>query len=220
MNGMISWLMTARRYNLTDRLLGELEHALRVVVARPRAARPAPDAEQTGELSSSEQQLGASLMRVNHAGEIAAQALYRGQAAVARDDQQRQELLTAAGEEHDHLAWCRDRAEALGGRISMLTPFWYAGSFALGTAAGLAGDKISLGFLAETERQVTAHLDEHLQRLPEKDANSRAILEQMRAEEIKHGQIATDRGGRELPKAVKTTMRAASKVMTTISFRL
>jgi ubiquinone biosynthesis monooxygenase Coq7 len=229
MTGMISHHMTGRHYNLTDRLLGELDHALRTVAARPRATRPAPTAQPADDLNSDnlnilnlsikEQQLGARLMRVNHSGEIAAQALYRGQAFVAGNTQLRSELLQAADEEYDHLAWCNDRTRQLGSRVSLLAPVWYAGSFALGAVAGLAGDKVSLGFLAETEHQVTAHLENHLDRLPANDANSRAILEQMRSDEIKHGQNATDLGGQKLPGVVKTAMRLAAKVMTTVSFR-
>ncbi|MGI9292274.1 MAG: 2-polyprenyl-3-methyl-6-methoxy-1,4-benzoquinone monooxygenase [Gammaproteobacteria bacterium] len=212
--------MSPRSFSLTDRLVAEADHALRVVAARPRASRPAPIGESEGELPRTEQQLGARLMRVNHSGEIAAQALYRGQAFVARDKQLRADLLEAAEEEHDHLAWCEDRTRELGSRVSLLAPAWYAGSFAIGALAGLAGDKISLGFLAETEKQVTEHLESHLKRLPASDKASRAIIEQMREDEIKHGQNATDRGGQALPKPIKTAMWAASKVMTTMSFRL
>jgi ubiquinone biosynthesis monooxygenase Coq7 len=212
--------MNARLYTLGDRLLAEVDAALRVVAAKPRADRAQPEAEIISGLTSEQSRLSAKLMRVNHTGEIAAQALYRGQALVARDAALRTELLAAADEEHDHLAWCQERTTALGGRVSLLTPFWYAGSFAIGTVAGLAGDKTSLGFLAETERQVTEHLDSHLQRLPEGDTESRAIVAQMREDEIKHGQNALKRGGGKLPEAVKTAMRMASKVMTTVSYRL
>ena len=159
-------------------------------------------------------------MRVNHSGEIAAQALYRGQALVSRDPALRAELLQAAEEEHDHLAWCQQRVEELGGRISLLAPVWYAGSFAIGIAAGLAGDKTSLGFLAETERQVAEHLDGHLQQLAENDKTSRAILEQMRDDEIRHGDSAVERGGAELPPLMKRAMQTVSRVMTSVSFRL
>ena len=211
--------MASRHYSFGDRLLTEFDTALRVVATKPRAARSCPDAE-TVELPAAESRLSASLMRVNHAGEIAAQALYRGQALVARDPELRANLLEAAEEEHDHLAWCDNRSRQLNSRVSLLTPAWYAGSFAIGAVAGLAGDKISLGFLAETERQVTAHLESHLERLPAEDKNSRAIIKQMREDEIKHGQNATERGGQELPEAVKKAMRAAAKVMTSLSFRL
>jgi ubiquinone biosynthesis monooxygenase Coq7 len=220
--------MANRRFNLSDRLLMEFDHALRVVAAKPRAARAVPTADTTEDksqadenaLSAQDRELGARLMRVNHSGEIAAQALYRGQAAVAGDEQLRAKLLVAAAEEHDHLAWCQQRAEQLGGRVSLLAPFWYAGSFAIGAAAGLAGDKISLSFLAETERQVTSHLNSHLEQLSTTDAASRAILEQMREDEIQHGDNATRDGGEELPTGVKKAMGIMSKVMTTVSFRV
>ena len=216
--------MHQRRFNLTDRLLTELSTAMRVVAATPQAARAVPEAEpaaqQTAQLNDQARELGAKLMRVNHSGEIAAQALYRGQALVARDPALRAELLEAADEEHDHLAWCQQRTTELGSRVSLLSPVWYAGSFALGMVAGMAGDKVSLGFLAETERQVTAHLDGHLDRLPTEDSQSRAIVEQMRDDEIKHGENATKLGGVNLPTPVKKAMQMASKVMTTLSFRV
>jgi ubiquinone biosynthesis monooxygenase Coq7 len=212
--------MTKRAQSLTDSLLSELDTALRVIAAVPRAARKTPQATADNELSATESDLSARLLRVNHSGEIAAQALYRGQAMVARDGQLRAELLDAANEEHDHLAWCQQRAEELGGGTSKLTPAWYAGSFVLGMLAGLAGDRASLGFLAETERQVTKHLDGHLERLPDSDKSSRAILEQMRADEIRHADKATARGGIKLPEPVCKAMTAASRVMTGLSFRI
>ncbi len=212
--------MTTRRFTLADRLLGEVDAALRTVAAKPRANRITPSESPDTALAPAEQRLSAGLMRVNHTGEIAAQALYRGQALVARDADLRSELLEAADEEYDHLAWCQERTEELGSRVSLLAPLWYAGSFTIGMAAGLSGDKTSLGFLAETEKQVTEHLEGHLDRLPENDAESRAIVNQMREDEIKHGQNALDRGGTDLPKPVKQAMRMASRVMTRISFRL
>jgi ubiquinone biosynthesis monooxygenase Coq7 len=224
--------MHQRRFNLTDRLLTEVSTALRVITAKPHATRTMPAArssadaspvdpsKEPGTLSDQERKLGAQLMRVNHSGEIAAQALYRGQALVAQNPRLRAELLDAADEEHDHLAWCQQRTTELGSHISLLTPVWYAGSFAIGMAAGLTGDKVSLGFLAETERQVTEHLEGHLDQLPEQDKQSRAIIEQMRSDEIKHGNHATELGGANLPGPVKKAMRAASKVMTTLSFRV
>ena len=159
-------------------------------------------------------------MRVNHAGETAAQALYRGQALVARDPALREDLLRAADEEHDHLAWCQQRATELGGGVSKLAPLWYTGSLAIGVLAGLAGDKTSLGFLAETEDQVSEHLAGHLERLPEKDNDSRAILEKMREDEIRHGQGALEQGGGELPRPVRELMRLTAKFMTTVSYRV
>jgi ubiquinone biosynthesis monooxygenase Coq7 len=213
--------MNARKFSLTDRLLGELDTALRVISAKPQARNSvAVDPAIDGSLNAAERDLASRLMRVNHAGETAAQALYRGQAFVASDSELRADLLESATEEHDHLAWCQQRAEQLGGGVSKLAPLWYAGSFAIGVIAGLTGDKTSLGFLGETERQVTRHLDEHLDKLPTDDTNSRAILEQMRADEIRHGEGAMARGGAELPEPVKKAMQLSSKVMTTISYRV
>ncbi len=205
-----------------DRLLSEADHALRTVEARPHARQPRPDAalEDSGDPAAAAAGLSARLMRVNHSGEIAAQALYRGQAMLANDPDLRRELLQAAAEEHDHLAWCQDRAEELGGRTSLLAPLWYAGSFAIGMAAGVAGDGYSLGFLDETEKQVAAHLDSHLERLPPQDERSRRILQRMRADELKHAHRARELGGRELPGPAKKAMRALSKVMTSVSFRI
>jgi len=153
-------------------------------------------------------------MRVNHAGEVAAQGLYHGQALVARDPKVRALLEQAAREETDHLAWCEERLKELNDRRSLLHPFWYAGSFAIGMAAGLASDKVSLGFVAETEKQVERHLDSHLARLPETDQRSRAIIERMRADEQAHGELARRAGGVELPSPVKFAMQMASRVMT------
>lgn len=212
--------MSPRNFSLRDRLLSELDAALRIVAAKPHARRRAPEPALNPDLNATDRFLSAALMRVNHSGEIAAQALYRGQALVARDEVLREELLQSADEEHDHLAWCRDRATALGGRTSLLAPAWYAGSFAIGILAGLTGDKTSLGFLAETERQVEQHLDGHLERLPADDHASRAILEQMRADEIRHAEGARERGGIDLPRPVKRAMRAVSNIMTTVSFRI
>jgi ubiquinone biosynthesis monooxygenase Coq7 len=157
-------------------------------------------------------------MRVNHAGEVAAQALYHGQALVARDPEVRAFMLEAAREEGDHLAWCRERLVALGSRPSLLDPAWYAGSLAIGALAGLAGDALSLGFIRETERQVEGHLEEHLVRLPAADGASRAILEQMRTDEIAHGAHAEGRGAREQPAPLKGLMRLTSKVMTATAY--
>ena len=158
------------------------------------------------------------LMRVNHAGEICAQALYSGQALVARDDAVREALRSAASEERDHLAWCRDRLQELGSRPSYLDPFWYAGSFAWGVASGLAGDRWSLGFLAETEDQVERHLEGHLDRLPTDDHPSRAIVAQMRDDENRHGAMGRALGAKDLPLAMKSAMRAASRVMTRTAY--
>ena len=157
-------------------------------------------------------------MRVNHAGEVAAQALYHGQALVARDRAVREFLLHAAREEGDHLAWCERRLTALGARPSLLNPFWYAGSFGNGALAGLAGERLSLGFISETERQVEGHLTEHLERLPLADAASRAVLEQMRSDEARHGADAKTRGGDELPAPLPRLMRLVSRVMTRTAY--
>jgi len=213
--------MTHRQLSPLDRILAEADKALRVAFskAHEHTVSPASDTPDS-ELSDPEKQDAAALMRVNHAGEISAQALYRGQALVASDPELRAQLLEAADEEHDHLAWCQQRVTELGSHTSYLAPLWYSGSFLLGTAAGLAGDKISLGFLAETERQVTKHLDGHLKRLPEKDQRSRKIVEQMREDEIKHSTHAIDSGGEELPEPVKEAMKVASKVMTTLAHRI
>jgi ubiquinone biosynthesis monooxygenase Coq7 len=215
--------MTARQFNLTDRILSELDTALRVVAARPSAARtmPASDAPTGDEsLTDSQRTESARLMRVNHAGEIAAQALYRGQALLATDSRLREELLQAADEEHDHLVWCEQRASQLGGRTSRLAPLWYGGSFLIGMAAGLAGDKLSLGFLAETEQQVTEHLDGHLERLPAHDRASRDIVSRMRDEEMAHCEGAIARGGSKLPVPVSRAMRLVAGVMTSVSYRV
>jgi 3-demethoxyubiquinol 3-hydroxylase len=212
-----------RQQRLRDRLLAELDHALRVVVLP--APAPATDASSTqasegdSGLTPADRRESAALMRVNHAGEIAAQALYRGQALTARDPELRQHLLLAAGEEQDHLAWCEGRLQQLGSHTSRLAPLWYGGSFALGALAGLAGDRHSLSFLAETERQVAAHLEGHLQQLPAADAGSRAIVARMRDDEARHHQQARSQGASELPGPVRAAMTLASRVMTTLAAR-
>ena len=203
-----------------DNLLIAADEALRTLAGATTPARKSPAAPQERTLDEAERRESAALMRVNHAGEICAQALYSGQAMVARDGRVREALVAAGEEERDHLAWCRDRLEELGDRPSYLGPFWYAGSFALGVASGLAGDRWSLGFLAETEAQVEKHLDGHLERLPEGDARSRAILEQMRADENRHGQTGRALGGAELPLPIKMAMRAFSRVMTRTAYRI
>jgi len=212
--------MAQRNMTFLDRFLTEADTALRTIAAQPHARESRPGAGADSTLSVAESRLSASLMRVNHSGEIAAQALYRGQALMAGDADLRNELLSSADEEHDHLAWCQSRTEELGGHTSKLTPLWYAGSFALGMAAGLSGDKRSLGFLDETEKQVAEHLDDHLTRLPVNDAASRKIIEQMREDELRHGRKARELGGEPLPKPVTNVMRMMSKVMTSLSFRI
>ena len=208
--------MSGRENSIGDRLLAELGHALGVCAGEsaPSADNPAGDAEDALR-SGRDRELSASLMRVNHSGEVSAQALYRGQALVARDPGLKRDLLSAADEEGRHLKWCAERISELNGRRSLLTPVWYAGSFGIGALAGLMGDRASLGFLAETEAQVESHLDGHLDELPADDARSRKILEQMRADEIRHGRDAERAGGEPLPEVARSAMRLVSKVMTT-----
>ena len=198
-----------------DSAIAAADRALRAVFAPARSARRAPGADLKPEtLSDSERRSSAALMRVNHTGELAAQALYHGQALLARSERARELLLEAARGESDHLAWCEERLRELHARPSLLNPFWYAGSFAIGTLAALAGDRASLGFVAETERQVERHLDRHLDALPAGDARSRAILETMRGEEIAHGESATRAGGVPLPGPVRALMRQTARIMT------
>lgn len=210
-----------RRLSALDRLLIAADAALRTVSGAhaPPPERPSP-AEPVAEapLDDDARTLSARLMRVNHAGEVAAQALYEGQAATARTPELRRALRRAAREERDHLAWCEARVRELGGATSALGPVWYGASWAIGALAGLAGDRRSLGFLAETERQVVEHLNRHLERLPDADARSRAVLEQMREDEARHGAAALDAGGEELPEAVRGVMRLTSKVMTETAY--
>lgn len=203
--------MAATRHSFLDQLLIAADEALRTLSGAASPARPSPGRDQP---EGGERALAAGLMRVNHAGEICAQALYSGQAFFARDPRVRAALQAAAGEERDHLAWCRGRLAELGARPSVLDPIWYAGSFALGLASGLAGDRWSMGFLAETEAQVERHLDGHLAKLPADDARSRAIVLQMREDEARHGSLGRALGAAELPPPVKAAMGIASKVMT------
>ncbi|MFN7751639.1 MAG: 2-polyprenyl-3-methyl-6-methoxy-1,4-benzoquinone monooxygenase [Pseudomonadota bacterium] len=203
---------------MPDRLLIEVDRALRTLAGTVTASRPAPeparDFDGDGDLSPADRQHAGALMRVNHAGEVCAQALYSGQAMMARDPTKRELLLEAAREEGDHLAWTRQRLQELDARPSLLNPLWYAGSFAMGALAGLAGDRWSLGFVVETERQVEAHLDRHLESLPAHDQRSRAVVEQMREDEIRHARSAQSRGAAFLPRPVRSAMRATSRVMT------
>ncbi len=190
------------------------DRALRAVLAPAQASRPTPGSSGTPP-AEAERRHVAGLMRVNHAGEIAAQGLYHGQALTARNPATRALLEQAAREESDHLAWCEQRLKELNDRPSLLDPLWYAGSFAIGALAGLAGDRHSLGFVAETERQVERHLDGHLDALPADDARSRAIIEQMRADERAHGELAQAAGGATLPRPVQSLMRTTARIMTT-----
>lgn len=212
---------TNRALSPLDRLLADAQNALETVAGAPRAARSNPGADEADVvLDETERRHAAGLMRINHVGEVCAQALYVGQAAVARDPQTRAQLQAAAQEETDHLAWCADRLRELDSRPSLLNPIWYAGSYAIGVLAGLRGDGWNLGFVVETERQVEAHLEEHLQTLPPADARSRAILTVMKDDEIRHADHAEAAGARLLPQPVPTLMAAASKLMKAVAYRI
>lgn len=204
-----------------DRLIVEFDRALRTVLAPARSVRAVPGATLADlPLEPEERRHALGLMRVNHCGEICAQALYQGQALTSRNPVVCQSLRAAADEETEHLAWTEQRIGELGGRKSLLNPLWYAGSLSMGVLAGVLGDKWNLGFLAETERQVEAHLDGHLRSLPEADLRSRAIVDQMRLDEIKHAEMAVRFGAAELPRPVKLAMRLTAKVMTGAAYRL
>src|SRR5437588_10357408 len=204
-----------------DQLIGELDRALRAVagVARSSRASPAQPIEEAA-LDEAARAQTRRLMRVNYVGGICAQALYQGQSLTARDEEARRAFEQAAPEAQDHLAWSADRIRELGGRPSLLNPLWYAGSFVIGAAAGVLGDKWNLAFLAETERQVEEHLSGHLEALPAEDRRTRLVVEAMRADEAKHRNSAIQLGAAELPSAVKLAMRFASKVMTTVAYRI
>jgi 3-demethoxyubiquinol 3-hydroxylase len=201
-----------------DRLIAAMDDMLRTLFAAPSASRPVPGVPQAAMADDSARRHAAGLMRVNHAGEVCAQALYSGQALVARSERTRNILESAGAEERDHLAWCETRLIELESRPSILSPLWFAGSFALGVASGLAGDRWSLGFLVETERQVEHHLDGHLEQLPADDLRSRAIVEQMRDDEIRHGRSGEAGGGAPLPTVVRAAMKATSAVMTRTTY--
>jgi ubiquinone biosynthesis monooxygenase Coq7 len=202
-----------------DELIIAFDRGLRTVFAPAQSLRPLPGRDLAeAEMTDEQRRLSASLMRVNHTGEICAQALYQGQALTARNPRARAALEQAAREETEHLAWTERRIEELGGRKSLLNPALYAGSFLLGAVAGLAGDRWNLGFLAETERQVVTHLKGHLQRLPEQDGRSRAIVESMKEDEAQHATSAMSHGGADLPEPAKAAMRLSSKVMTETAF--
>lgn len=215
-------MATQRHYSPLDRLLIQLDTGLRTLLGspiptdRPDPAEGLPEAD----LTDAERREAMRLMRINHTGEVCAQALYQGQALTARSAEVKELMQESAAEENDHLIWCQRRVEELGGRVSFLSPLFYIGSLSLGAAAGLAGDKWSLGFLAETERQVESHLDGHLGRLAEQDNKTRAIVEQMKEDERKHATTATDAGGAELPFPIRQAMRLASKVMTKTTYWL
>lgn len=206
---------------MADALIVEFDKALRTVFAQAPSARPMPgnDLPETG-MTPAERTHAAALMRVNHSGEICAQALYQGQAIMSRDVSTREALDQAAWEETEHLNWTERRIEELGGHKSLLNPLWYAGSLALGIAAGRQGDRWNLGFLAETERQVESHLSDHLARLPSQDTRSRAVLEQMRDDESRHADTAVRLGAIELSSSIKTMMKLASTVMKFGAYRI
>lgn len=214
--------MITRRYSPFDRFIDGLDQALRTALGpAPEPSRPNPAAAHAeADLPAAERELAGRLMRVNHAGEISAQALYQGQALTARLPTVRDKMEQAAVEENDHMAWTEERIRELGTHTSVLGPLWYAGSFAIGALAGIAGDKWSLGFVAETEHQVIRHLDAHLARLPEQDMKSRAILEQMRTDEAQHATAALAAGGATLPEPVRQLMALTSKAMTSTAYWL
>ena len=204
-----------------DPFLTAADSALRTLFARPHASRAMPrPLMPPGQLSDAERREAGALMRVNHVGEVCAQALYTAQAAVTRDAALRAHFAAAAHEETDHLAWTQDRLDDLGARASLLNPLWYAGAFGLGLVAGRLGDALSLGFVAETERQVEAHLDGHLDRLPARDTASRAVVQQMKQDEARHAAEARVAGAQELPAPARAAMRLASRVMTTVAHRI
>lgn len=201
-----------------DQFIGATDHFLRSIATTPSSSRPYPaKAIAEAALTDQERKLSAALMRVNHSGEVAAQALYQGQALTARSPELAQLLKAAASEEADHLNWTTRRIEALGSRPSVLAPLWYAGAFALGALAGRLGDRVSLGFLAETERQVEQHLMGHMERLPQADEASRAVVAQMKEDEARHMNSARDHGGADLPRPVQMAMQAGGRVMTSVA---
>ena len=207
---------------LSDRLITEFDTALKSISGGANSVRSIPKNEDLGKttLSETERAHAAGLMRVNHVGEVCAQALYQSQKLLARDPQIQEMLNHSAQEEMDHLAWCETRLKELGSHTSYLNPFWYAGSFAIGLLAGLAGDQWSLGFVAETEKQVENHLQSHLETLPENDQQSRAIVQQMRLDEIEHGKEAIEAGGVVLPPVIQKLMQASSKFMTSTAYKI
>ena len=208
--------MTERHYTPLDKLLVTFDTTVRTLFGQPKITErpnPAKNIEES-DMDEKIRDHTARLMRINHTGEVCAQALYQGQALTAKLPEVRANMERAAAEENDHLDWCENRLRELDSRTSYLNPFWYAGSFAIGALAGIAGDKWSLGFVGETERQVEGHLDSHLQQIPESDQKTRAILEQMKTDEIQHGESAMHAGGAELPKPIKEAMKATSKLMT------
>jgi ubiquinone biosynthesis monooxygenase Coq7 len=214
-------MSTTRRYSPLDRLIIEAQRAITTTGGKPVAERGNPGATEADVvMAETSRRHAAGLMRINHTGEVCAQALYVGQAAVARDEATRTQLLAAAQEETDHLAWCADRLDELHSRPSLLNPLWYAGSYAIGVLAGMRGDGWNLGFVVETERQVEAHLAEHLETLPAEDRRSRAILETMKVDEARHADHAQAAGARVLPKPIPRLMALTSAVMKAVAYRL
>lgn len=206
---------------MIDNLIAEFDKGLRTVFAPAVSLRPAPGAELAeAELSDEDKRHAAALMRVNHVGEVCAQALYQGQAISSQQPAIKAALAEAAREETEHLAWTEARITELGGRKSLLNPLWFGGALAMGILAGRFGDAWNLGFLAETELQVEAHLDGHLSRVSERDAKSLAIIEQMKADEVRHARTALDLGAREMPSPIKAAMKLAARVMTTVAYRV
>lgn len=210
----------ARRLSPADRLLASLDQALRTVAGTVHAARPLPAADTSAPLDDAQRRESAALMRVNHVGEVCAQALYQAQALTTRAEPLRAQFEAAAREETDHLAWTKTRLDELGGRPSLLNPLWYTGAFAIGLVAGRFGDRTSLGFLVETERQVEHHLAGHLERLPAADQRSRNIVAAMQRDEAQHAERALAAGARVLPAPATWLMRAAAKLMTTVAHRV
>jgi ubiquinone biosynthesis monooxygenase Coq7 len=211
-----------RDYTTLDRLIASVDEALRIstgAAPAPQRLNPAGDIE-AAVLDEEQRRHVAGLMRINHTGEICAQALYAGQAATAHNEATRAAMQSAADEEIDHLSWCEDRLQELDSRPSLLNPLWYAGSFAIGAAAGIAGDDWSLGFVKETENQVEAHLQDHLERLPPGDSRSQAILDQMKADEAKHAEMAENAGARDLPEPIRRAMAFTAGIMKTLAYRL
>jgi ubiquinone biosynthesis monooxygenase Coq7 len=215
--------MQHRPRDFIDQLVSHLDKGLRNTFTKPVSNRPSPANDKLIDPIADNADLkrySASLMRVNHVGEVCAQALYQGQALTSRSPEVRTKMHEAAEEEIDHLNWCYERIEQLDGRTSYLNPLWYLGSLAIGIGAGIAGDKWSLGFLAETEHQVVAHLNSHLDRLPKEDLVSRSIIEQMAVDEAEHAAMAKDNGAEDLPPIIKSLMRTSAKVMTTLSEKI
>jgi ubiquinone biosynthesis monooxygenase Coq7 len=213
------WAML-QRMNSTDHLIVAIDNGLRTLFGTVHASRPAPSAGHPAALEGEDKRLAGALMRVNHVGEVCAQALYQAQALTARSPELRQQMTQAAREETDHLAWTQQRLDELGDHPSRLNPLWYAGAFGIGLLAGRFGDRVSLGFVVETERQVEQHLAGHLEQLPAQDTTSRAIVEQMMDDEARHADDARAAGGVELPLPVRALMRAAAKVMTVTAHRI